>query len=55
MLELLEHGGGHSAGQAHKTGQLDPVQTGCAYSDTTLLPALRRHQRFVDQEAVAPG
>lgn len=55
MLELLEHGGGHSAEQAHKTGQIDPVQTGCAYSDTTLLPALRQHQRFVDQEAVAPG
>lgn len=55
MLELLENGGGHSAEQAHKTGQIDPFQTGCAYSDTTLLPALRQHQRFLDQEAVAPG
>lgn len=55
MLQALENGGGHSAGQAHKTGQSDPWQTGCAYSDTTLLPALRQYQRFVDQEAVAPG
>ncbi|MDO8861241.1 DUF2220 family protein [Haliea sp. E1-2-M8] len=55
MLQSLENGGGHSAGQAYKTGQIDPVQTGCAYSDTALLPALRQHQRFVDQEAVALG
>lgn len=55
MLEVLEDGGGHTAGQANKVGQIDPVQTGCAYSDGTLLPALRRHQRFVDQEVAAPG
>jgi len=53
MLETLENGGGHSAEQAYKTGQIDPVQTGCAYSDTILLPALRQHKRFVDQEALS--
>ncbi|TNE83506.1 MAG: hypothetical protein EP339_00200 [Gammaproteobacteria bacterium] len=54
MLESLETGGGHSAEQTDKKGQIDPIQTGCTYSDTELLPALRRHKRFMDQEAVAP-
>lgn len=54
MLEWLEQGRGHSPGQARKGGQIDPVETGCSYSDGTLLPALRRHQCFVDQEAVRP-
>ncbi|MBN7796753.1 Wadjet anti-phage system protein JetD domain-containing protein [Parahaliea mediterranea] len=54
MLALLEQGGGHRPEQAGKSGQTDPAETGCVFCDRTLLPALRRHGRFVDQEAVAP-
>jgi Wadjet protein JetD, C-terminal len=53
MLELLARGAGHCPGQAGKGGQVDPLETGCPYSDRTLLPALRHCQRFVDQEAIA--
>jgi Wadjet protein JetD, C-terminal len=55
MLHLLENGQGHIAEQASKTGQIDPVICGCTYSDQTLLPALRKAQRFIDQEAIRPG
>ena len=54
MLEWLESGGGHTAAQGGKSGQTDPGETGCAYADGTLLPALRQHQRCVDQEVFAP-
>ena len=55
MLRLLENGQGHSAEQAGKTGQIDPVECGCTFSDQTLLPALRDTRRFIDQEAIRPG
>ncbi|TXS95397.1 hypothetical protein FV139_05790 [Parahaliea maris] len=52
MLEMLTKGEGHTAIQAGKSGQLDPIATGCAYADSVLLPALRQHRHFVDQEVV---
>lgn len=54
MLELLESGGGHSDEQAAKQGQSDPGTSGCSYADQILLPALRTHRRFVDQELLSP-
>ncbi|MGD8177050.1 Wadjet anti-phage system protein JetD domain-containing protein [Marinimicrobium sp. ARAG 43.8] len=54
MLNILQSGGGHTPEQAGKTGQSDPGQTACAYSDSTLLPALRRQRRSLDQEAIIP-
>ena len=54
MLESLNNGGGHSAVQAAKQRQLDPVTTGCSYADRILLPAIRTHSRFVDQEILSP-
>ncbi|UWN48542.1 hypothetical protein ASALC70_00726 [Alcanivorax sp. ALC70] len=50
MLEALLNGDGHTPEQARKQGQTDPGQTGCDYTDQQLLPALRVHGRFLDQE-----
>jgi hypothetical protein len=50
MLEILKTGGGHTQEQAGKAGQNDPGETGCGYSDSTLLPSLRKQGRFLDQE-----
>jgi len=53
MLDLLQDSAGHSAETGHKGVQVDPGNTGCAYADGVLLPALRSSELFVDQEAVA--
>jgi hypothetical protein len=50
LLARLEAGGGHSPAAARKQGQRDPGTTGCVYADEVLLPAIRMHYRFVDQE-----
>lgn len=54
MVELLLAGGGHLPEQARKSGQVDPLATGCEFADRVLLPALREQGRFVDQEALRP-
>ena len=46
----LQVGGGHGARADDSKGQVDPVLTGCAYADSVLLPAIRRHGRR-DQES----
>jgi hypothetical protein len=46
----LEVGGGHGTRANDSKGQIDPVLTGCAYADSELLPAIRRHGRR-DQES----
>lgn len=51
LLERLRAGESHAPEEAAKTGQTDPVATGCEYADEFLLPALRRYGRFVDQES----
>jgi len=51
LLERLFAGEAHFGAESNKQGQRDPISTGCEYSDTVLLPALRRTQQFVDQEA----
>ena len=51
MLEILNTGGGHTPEQAGKIGQNDPGETGCSYSDSILLPAIREWQRYIDQES----
>ena len=51
---LLEHmltGNGYQAAGEEQT-QVDPQCTGCEYADKQLLPALREHGLFVDQEIV---
>jgi len=52
LLSLLEAGRGHPPEAADKAEQKDPGFTGCAYADEVLLPALRAHRAFVDQEAL---
>lgn len=47
----LERGGGHAPSLAAKELQADPEHTGCAYADQWLLPLMRCHRRFMDQEA----
>lgn len=50
LLQHLQAGQGHRPDEAYKEAQADPGHTGCAYADKVLLPALREHGRFVDQE-----
>lgn len=52
MLEILNTGGGHTPQQTGKTAQTDPGTTGCPYTDSTLLPALRQTNSALDQEAI---
>lgn len=54
MVSDLAHGYGHEPDEARKGVQIDPIATGCMYADQTLLPAMRTHRRFIDQEAYAP-
>ncbi|CAN5304112.1 hypothetical protein BH11PSE9_BH11PSE9_13760 [soil metagenome] len=54
LAHILENGGGHLPTQAGKELQIDPGHTGCHHADQTLLPLMRRHGRFVDQEAFDP-
>lgn len=52
LLQCLVHGLGHKAVTASKDEQVDPGETGCQFTDQELLPALRKYERFVDQEGV---
>lgn len=52
MREGLEDGKGHSPEAADKQGQKPLDVVGCAYADTQLIPVLRAHGKFVDQEQV---
>lgn len=52
MLHHLLEGRGHSAEMGDKEEQVDPVSTGCHFADSVLLPAIREHKLFVDQEIV---
>ncbi|MCW5255354.1 hypothetical protein D5038_02905 [Verminephrobacter aporrectodeae subsp. tuberculatae] len=54
LAGLLERGGGHLPAHAGKELQTDPGQTGCCHADAYLLPLMRRHGRFIDQEAFDP-
>ncbi|WP_457671333.1 Wadjet anti-phage system protein JetD domain-containing protein [Thiolapillus sp.] len=53
MLTMLQEGKGHSAEAASKQAQSDPGSTGCDYADNVLLPAMRRHKAFIDQESIS--
>lgn len=50
MLDQLVAGMGHTPEEARKAGQRVVDRTGCDFADETLLPAIRKHGRFVDQE-----
>lgn len=52
MEQMLIEGLGHSPEETTKLEQRDPIQTGCEYSDTVLIPLLRKLNQFLDQEAV---
>jgi hypothetical protein len=52
MQQMLEKGLGHSPEETSKVEQRDPGETGCEFSDTELLPKLRKINQFIDQEAV---
>lgn len=54
MLRALQAGQGHSPEAAEKQGQRAVPDTGCAYADDHLVPALRQTSRFVDQELFRP-
>lgn len=50
MVGHLVAGMGHTPEEARKDGQRVVESTGCSFADETLLPAIRSHGRFVDQE-----
>lgn len=50
MVARLLSKDGHSPAESGKERQRPIDQTGCAYADETLIPALRSHGCFVDQE-----
>jgi hypothetical protein len=49
MLRHLQTFGGYGTAVAEGKGQVDPGQTGCAYADSVLLPAIRKFGQM-DQE-----
>ncbi|WP_339616111.1 Wadjet anti-phage system protein JetD domain-containing protein [uncultured Gilvimarinus sp.] len=53
LLARLHAGLGHTQASGVKNPQPDPGLTGCRYADTTLLPAIRQTQSYVDQEAAS--
>lgn len=53
LLARLQADFGHGALSTDKTAQRDPGYTGCEFTDTELLPALREGKQFIDQECVA--
>ncbi len=55
LANATERGGGHGPGLAAKELQADPGHTGCPYADQELLPLMRRHGRFMDQELFSPS
>ncbi len=48
MLDMLRRAGGYHGGDASR-GQIDPGDTGCAFTDSVLLPAIREFGQL-DQE-----
>lgn len=50
MLKALLDAQGHSPEAADKKGQRSVSTTGCRYADSQLVPALRAHGNYVDQE-----
>ena len=55
LIRVLSEGGGHLPEMASKERQTDPGITGCLYADDELLPLMRQHGRFVDQEVFGCG
>jgi hypothetical protein len=52
MLQQVEAGNAHSISLRDKSGQNDPIGTGCDYADSVILPLLRQHQSCFDQEGI---
>ena len=52
MQQQVEAGNAHSVSLRDKSGQNDPVHTGCDYADNVILPLLRQHQSCFDQEGI---
>ena len=52
VLNLHQKGVSHSCLNPHKGNQKDPDETGCEYADKVLLPAIRKQNKFTDQEVV---
>lgn len=50
MRDALLRGEGHSPEAADKSGQVPLTETGCAFADSQLLPAMVNLHKFIDQE-----
>jgi hypothetical protein len=52
MLQQVEAGNAHPISLRDKSGQNDPIETGCDFADSIILPLLRQHQSCLDQEGI---
>lgn len=52
MQQQVEAGNAHPISLREKSGQNDPIETGCDYADNVILPLLRQHQSCFDQEGI---
>ena len=52
MMGNIEVGNGHNTSEAGKEKQQDPIMTGCEYTDTIILPFIRKNEKYLDQEAI---
>ncbi|MES2258917.1 MAG: hypothetical protein V4724_10380 [Pseudomonadota bacterium] len=50
MRDALLRGEGHSPEASDKGGQVPLIETGCAFADSHLLPAMVTWHKFIDQE-----
>lgn len=55
MLEAVSGGSGCSSAAAPSRGQVDPGETGCAYADEQLLPAIRRYGALDQEHPIGRG
>jgi hypothetical protein len=52
MQQQVESGNAHPISLRDKSGQSDPIETGCDYADNVILPLLRQRQDCFDQEGI---
>lgn len=55
MLSKIDQGAGHAIAGTEKVNQRDPLNTGCDFADTIILPFIRSQNRFCDQEILTPA
>lgn len=55
MLQRLSRQGGYRPSSAGEPAQSDPLDTGCPFADSQLLPAIREHGQLDQESVCAPA